>query len=663
MFRKIFMFVAVLATALLYGCGGGGGGQGATVSPPLGLAYDQASVVYTVGEAIPANNPHSTGGPISEYSVEPQLPAGLNLDTRTGVISGTPQHESSAANYTVTGTNAASKVSTTVRIEVATLVTAPGGLAYTEPSATYSVGEQIADNYPNPYGGAVDHYTISKPLPSGLSFSEQTGVISGTPQVAAAADVYTVTASNSKGSVHEDLTIGVDATPQAPTRLWYSQSWAVYANGRTIATNEAHHSGGDIDNYALAAGSPPLPAGLSVDPATGNIDGTPTATSNTTTYTIVGTGAAGAVSAQVKIEVVNPGTWVPTLNPMSVERRNFVQVVLPSGKVLVAGGIDATGNALNSAELYDPDSGTWTTAGTMNAARYGAVGVLLPDGRVLVAGGRDDAGALSSAELYDPNGRDVPWQLTAAMDAPRTNAMAALTNNGLVLVAGGDNGAAGSGTVYKTTTIYDPQSATWSTGVQLNLRTADATALALQDGQKIVIPGGHDDNFLASNKSQMTTDPGTVTWTNATLVNGARYRYSAIALTSDTALIFGGNTATANTLTASIEAYDATSGTWASAGNLVDARSSAMVAPLDGGSVLIAGGKDGNGLFGTNSTEIYGYNSAAPTQSTDVSGTPMTAVRIDGRMTALQDGNVLAVGGWDNNGGSQYWNTAELYIQ
>jgi hypothetical protein len=76
--------------------------------------------------------------------------------------------------------------------------------------------------------------------------------------------------------------------------------------------------------------------------------------------------------------------------------------VLLDGRVLVAGGWDASGVVLASAELYDPGSGTWTAAGNMDEARAGHTATLLPDGRVLMAGGAWGGSPLASAELYDP---------------------------------------------------------------------------------------------------------------------------------------------------------------------------------------------------------------------------------------------------------------------
>jgi len=73
--------------------------------------------------------------------------------------------------------------------------------------------------------------------------------------------------------------------------------------------------------------------------------------------------------------------------------------LLPSGKVLIAGGFN--GSYLNSAELYDPASNTWTTAGALSNTRYEHTATLLSSGQVLIAGGYNGA-YISSTELYNP---------------------------------------------------------------------------------------------------------------------------------------------------------------------------------------------------------------------------------------------------------------------
>src|ERR1043166_6515856 len=63
-----------------------------------------------------------------------------------------------------------------------------------------------------------------------------------------------------------------------------------------------------------------------------------------------------------------PFTFSNTGN-LNTARYYQTATLLPNGKVLVAGGVDSSGNTSVSAELYDPASGSWT-AGNLNIARY-----------------------------------------------------------------------------------------------------------------------------------------------------------------------------------------------------------------------------------------------------------------------------------------------------
>jgi hypothetical protein len=88
-------------------------------------------------------------------------------------------------------------------------------------------------------------------------------------------------------------------------------------------------------------------------------------------------------------------------------RARHKALLLHDGRVLVAGGgtdPPTANNVLASVELFDPATGAWTPAAPMTDARYDFDMVLLPDGRVLVAGGSNNAtdgnlGALASAEI------------------------------------------------------------------------------------------------------------------------------------------------------------------------------------------------------------------------------------------------------------------------
>jgi hypothetical protein len=92
------------------------------------LGYSTTTATYCPGVAITVNNPTLVGGTALSFSVNPALPAGLSLNTGTGVITGTPTASVAAADYTITATNACGSVQTDISIstEIAPLTTTPG---------------------------------------------------------------------------------------------------------------------------------------------------------------------------------------------------------------------------------------------------------------------------------------------------------------------------------------------------------------------------------------------------------------------------------------------------------------------------------------------------------------------------------------------------------
>ena len=98
------------------------------------------------------------------------------------------------------------------------------------------------------------------------------------------------------------------------------------------------------------------------------------------------------------------GTWSSTGTMISA-RDGHTATILTNGKILAAGGTN-NGVALTSAELYNSAAGTWASTGSMNTARSHARAVLLSNGSVLVMGGCVNdclSATTNSAELYNPN--------------------------------------------------------------------------------------------------------------------------------------------------------------------------------------------------------------------------------------------------------------------
>ena len=109
-------------------------------------------------------------------------------------------------------------------------------------------------------------------------------------------------------------------------------------------------------------------------------------------------------------------------------RRHWADsTVLPDGRVLVSGGSRSNNlleGAANIVEIWDPETDSWTPGARGSIARlYHSTSLLLPDGRVLIAGG-GAPGPLTNlnAELYEPpylfDGRRRVGARPQIVDAP-----------------------------------------------------------------------------------------------------------------------------------------------------------------------------------------------------------------------------------------------------
>ncbi|ABF42231.1 Ig-like, group 2 [Candidatus Koribacter versatilis Ellin345] len=100
-------------------------------------------------------------------------------------------------------------------------------------------------------------------------------------------------------------------------------------------------------------------------------------------------------------QVCNAGTKVfSAVGDLSVARTSSPGTRLSNGKVVVIGGFSQQAGAIGDAEVYDPTSQTFLGAGSLNTPRWLHTATLLNDGTVLITGGAEDAGPLSSAEVY-----------------------------------------------------------------------------------------------------------------------------------------------------------------------------------------------------------------------------------------------------------------------
>jgi hypothetical protein len=283
-------------------------------------------------------------------------------------------------------------------------------------------------------------------------------------------------------------------------------------------------------------------------------------------------------------------------------------VLLGNGKVLVAGGYscDVSGNcaSLSSTEIYDPNSGVFSGAGNMTIDRTGHTMTLLATGKVLIAGGQSCASAstcnaLTTAELFDPVAGT--FTATGSLGAARYNASAAVLSNGKVLIVGGFNGVS----YPANAELYDPASGTFSVSGALHTPRANATATWLElGGDMIVIAGGSTCVSQACPTASTEYYQGGNIYTLGNMAK-ARQNETATLLTNGQLFIAGGlNSCVSGCVSdATSTLYNPQTFSFTSSQSLATARAGHTATLLTDGSVLLAGGIN-NGVT-LSSTELY----------------------------------------------------------
>jgi uncharacterized protein (TIGR03437 family) len=192
-------------------------------------------------------------------------------------------------------------------------------------------------------------------------------------------------------------------------------------------------------------------------------------------------------------EIYDPATghWSAT-GSMGMPRLNHVAVRLPNGKVLVTGGDRGSPprNRTNSAELYDLDTGVWSNTGNLITRRELQTATLLADGKVLVVGGSgpgNNFDAIASAEVYDPS--TGIWSSAGTMSLARSAHTAMLSTNGQVLVASGAAGTSTSPVLPAGAEIYNPATGGWTPTGNLNVARLNHAATLLTSGKVLVVSG------------------------------------------------------------------------------------------------------------------------------------------------------------------------------
>jgi hypothetical protein len=307
-----------------------------------------------------------------------------------------------------------------------------------------------------------------------------------------------------------------------------------------------------------------------------------TATTLPSGHVLVVGGMDDGGGSLASVELFDPtDNSVMQLGSLVEGRVSHTATLLGDGRVLIAGGYN--GEYLGSTEVFDPSTKRFGPAGTLTEGRSGHTATLLPDGRVLFVGGVGRGWTfLRSAELYDPEtGRSEP---VGSMSVPRESHTATLLADGRVLVIGGHSGRRPNVELYASAEIFSPQTRRFEPAGTLVTARHKHDAIELTDGRVLVI-GGADRSDRVHYATTEIYDPRTATFETGPSMAHRRYKIAGTSLllpSGDVLVTSGARVA---------ELLDI--GSWEFRevpGGLPAAYRFAAAALLRGGDVLVTGG-------------------------------------------------------------------------
>ena len=260
-----------------------------TIKPAAPTISSPTTATGTVN--VPFNYTITTYNSATSYNAT-GLPAGLSVNTSSGLISGTPTSIGTTSNVTIKATNGTGTGSQTISITI----NPPPPVITSGTTATGSTG--AAFNYSITATNSPTSFNATG-LPAGLSVNTATGAISGTPSASGVSNV-SLSATNAGGTGTSTLTLTVNPPPPSITSL----STATAVNGTAFSYTIT------ASNSPSSFNATPLPPGLGVNTSSGVISGTPTALGATNvTISAVNSGGTGSKTLTI---TVNPPAPVVT---------------------------------------------------------------------------------------------------------------------------------------------------------------------------------------------------------------------------------------------------------------------------------------------------------------------------------------------------------------
>ena len=305
--KRILLVCSVIASVFAVQLGTGTASANTQVTPAA------QSINGVVGTAITATTAYTVTGisGTKVFVISPTLPAGLSINTATGVVSGTPTASSVASNYTVTVSDGATSATATITIAVTGTATLSPGTQ----TVTGRVGAAItATTAFTSTGLGTRYFSIAPALPAGLAFSSTTGVLSGTATAAKAATTYVVTAADGTNYAIATMRLTITAVP-----VMTPATQSITGVVGTAITATTAFTASTVTGTKTFTVSPALPAGLTINATTGVVSGTPTAVAQQATHVVTATDGTSSATSNLTVVVTSTSTTTPVATPSSTQ--------------------------------------------------------------------------------------------------------------------------------------------------------------------------------------------------------------------------------------------------------------------------------------------------------------------------------------------------------
>ena len=342
------------------------------------------------------------------------------------------------------------------------------------------------------------------------------------------------------------------------------------------------------------------------------------------------------------------------LTPSNNARVDHGAAVLADGRVLIFGGRSPTYTPWVLTELFDPATGAFTEGGEMPITRFNPVWASASASRIVIAGGE------TSASRWDEATAVLVWSPETGQWTSPGNLLEVRFGNSatrlplegnVLLVAGGDFYLRNPALV-KPVELFDVDHGTSRPpkGEMVEPRLMH-TATRLLDG-RVLLAGGLDAFTNVEVSNAEIYDATTETFTRACTLVSERWAHAAAALPDGRVLLAGGYFA--GRVTGAAEIWDPMTGECTATGSLHVPRADLRVVALASGEVVAIGGRDDDGLA-LAAVETWNPLTGAWTERQALA-TP----RVGHTASLLPQGQVLLLGGGDGSGA---WpiKAAELY--